>query len=101
MQDIKYNQGFSDALACTSSIITTMLQEVEDVIKKKQYKNILPIITTSVISISEIWNEVNARNVMYIEKLAKKYNIEYNRDTQELVVNEDEQTIKTEERSNV
>lgn len=101
MQDIKYNQGFSDALACTTSVLTTMLEKVEKVSKQKEYNKILPIITTSILSISEIWNEVNKRNNIYIEKLAKKYNIGYNRGTHQLVVNEDEQSINVEERRDV
>ena len=36
MQDIKYNQGFSDALACTTNVLETMLKEVEGVIKRKE-----------------------------------------------------------------
>ena len=52
-------------------------------------------------SVSEIWNEVNKRNNIYIETLAKKYNIGYNRGTHQLVIDEDEQSINVEERRDV
>ena len=99
MPDIKYNQSFSDALACTTTVLETMLKEVEEVMKVKKYNTIVPIISHSVMSISNIWNEVNKRNIEYIEKLADKYEIVYNKDTHYLEVNEETQEMKI-ERSN-
>ena len=99
MQDIKYNQGFSDALACTTTVLETMLKEVEIVIKKKEYNSVVPLISHSVLSISNIWNEVNERNLAYVEKLAKKYDMVYNSGTHFLEINEDTQEIQIKERS--
>ncbi len=100
MQDIKYNQGFSDALACTTNVLETMLKEVEGVIKRKKYHAIVPVISHSIISISNIWNEINKRNIEYIEKLANKYEIVYNSNTHHLEVDEETQEIKVERSDN-
>lgn len=54
----------------------------------------------ALIAVSDIWEEVNQRNIKFIEKLANKHEIEYNSNTDTLVVNEEEKTINVERRDN-
>ena len=59
----------------------------------------MPVISHSIISISNIWNEINKRNIE-IEKLANKYEIVYNSNTHHLEVDEETQEIKVERSDN-
>ena len=96
MQDFKYNQGFSDAMGTVTSILQVMTEGIEKAIKNKKPNKILPIVNTALLNVAEIWEECNERNRNFAKSLAQKNNMEYNEDTEILVV--DEKTKKIEKR---
>lgn len=95
MQDLKYHQGFSDALGSVTHILQIMTDNVEKAVKSKKYNIIVPIVAQSVLSVADIWNDVNEKNNELIKTLAKKGKIRYNSNTQESI---DKSTKETERR---
>lgn len=95
MYELQYHQGFSDALASVTNVLQIMISETEKLYKKKEYRKILPVMGRSLVTVIEMWDEVNKRNEKFVERLANKHNITYNKDTQ-LIVDEDTRKIRKE-----
>lgn len=89
---IRYLQGFVDGLGCTTNMLITLLEIVQD--EQDHDKNVLQT-ARLVQTIAEILKNTNNRLNEEIDKLAKSNNIKLE-DGEVLVINEKTMEIKKE-----
>ena len=90
MREIKYYQGFSDAFALMSPAFKTMLSTIKET---NDYNEVLRIITQSFYVIGDCWKESNDKISLYVDNIAKTYDLKYDPETEYLFVDETNQTI--------
>lgn len=93
---IRYLQGFVDGLGCTTNMLITLLEIVQD--EQDHDKNVLQT-ARLVQTIAEILKNTNNRLNEKIDKLAESNNIKL-KDGEVLVINEKTMEIKKENNNN-
>lgn len=96
MRQIKYHEGFMDAMNSVANIIQILGDECLKAYKAKQYEQIMANMGAGFKTIGQLYEKNNEHLKNYLDKLAKKYEINYNKTKETLVVFEDNQELTKE-----
>jgi Zn-dependent M32 family carboxypeptidase len=98
MKQAKYYEGYVDGINSVLQLLATMIENATKAFKKHNYKAIMYNIGACTKAIADVFDQANQRLARYLKQLAQNYQLEYNPDTEELYIDEDEQKIKKEEK---
>lgn len=87
-EELKYNAGYSDALASVNQVLYTLQQQVVNLMSKHPGNEVLEEVvlhlSNSLMVIADCWQVCNESNNKILAEMEEELDIEYNKDEESL-----------------